>query len=113
VKNLIFVIVCYLAAAVFLVMVVTYGVPAVGQEFPGKTQIQAGCFVSWETGQCQEPTEFYWSHFGRTNNEYLYGKPVGDLLTAVVRWQRYAEDLEARNRRLRAKVKKYGRNSGT
>lgn len=69
-----------------------------------------GCFLSFETGQCQEPTEFIWIDFGRDANKHTYGAPVAGLLNQAVRdrkqllrWVAYSRKLERRVRILRNK----------
>ena len=114
-RELALVIAAYLLVALFLVAIIAHGVPAVGEEFPDKTPIEAGCLISFATGECQEPANFYWNDYGRISNEYAYGTPVGQLLTGLVRWMKYAGRLERQNRKLRLEIRraKHGRNSGT
>lgn len=105
-KELILEILGYFVIAAFIAVIIVYGMPAYGQVSYEKTPIEPGCFISYETSECQEPGDFFWRHYGRVSNEYAYGAPVGQLLTTTVRWIRYAKALEVQNRRLRAKIKR-------
>lgn len=69
-----------------------------------------GCFLSFQTGECQEPKDFIWIDFGRDANKHTYGAPVAGLLNQAVRdrrqllkWIRYSEKLEGKVRKLRAR----------
>lgn len=68
------------------------------------SEIQPGCYISFDTYQCQEPEEnFLWVNYGPEENKVIYGTPVAALINQAVEdralleeWIQYAEKLEKR-----------------
>lgn len=68
------------------------------------TTIDPGCYISFETYQCQEvESDFVWVNYGPLENKVIYGTPVAALINQAVEdralleeWIQYAEKLEKR-----------------
>lgn len=66
--------------------------------------IDPGCYISFETGQCQEAeSNFIWLNYGPIANKGVYGAPVAALIDQAIAdralledWIAYAERLEKR-----------------
>lgn len=83
-----------------------------------RTPISPGCYVSFQTMQCQEnePGTFYWNDYGWLENEHIYGAPVAALINQAVEarallddWIEYAEAKEKRAKFLRGRLKTMSR----
>lgn len=104
---------------VLFVAMVWFSPPAFGQV--SGTLVPPGCWVAFNSpGGCYEPEDTpLWSNYGRQENIYFYGMPVGRLLNQAVddralleEWIAYGRDQHAKARSLANRVRWFKRRCG-